>query len=70
MKLFKRLTLVNKFKNALKQSKQTIDSNKGLAAEVKNRLEYLSYDIEELLKLLPQLKPVYREVVEVVKEVF
>ena len=47
-----------------------IDTNNGLAAQVKNRIEYLINDVEELLRLLPQFKPIYKEIIEIVKEVF
>ena len=70
MNIFKKIALIHKIKKALKQAKQTIDKNQGLAADVKNRLYYLVCDVEELVKLLPQFKPIYKEVIEIVKEVF
>lgn len=68
--IFKKIALIHKIKKALKQAKKSIDTNKGLAAEIKNRLNYLIADIEELLGLLPQFKPIYKEVIEIVKEIF
>lgn len=70
MNIFKKIALVNKIKKAVKKSKTMIDNNQGLAVEVKNRLRYLIYDIEAMLSLLPQFKPIYNEVLEIVKEVF
>lgn len=70
MNIFKKIALVNKVKKAIKKSKKMIDENQGLALDVKNRLRYLIYDIEAMLSLLPQFKPIYNEVMEIVKEVF
>lgn len=70
MNIFKKIALVNKIKKAIKKSKKMIDENQGLAVDVKNRLRYLIADIEEMLSLLPQFKPIYKEVMEIVKEVF
>lgn len=70
IKAIKRMVLVNKIKNAFKKAKTMIDNNQGLAVEVKNRLFYLKADIEAMLALLPQFKPIYKEVMEIIKEVF
>lgn len=70
MNIFKKIALVNKIKKAIKKSKKMIDNNQGLALDVRNRLNYLKADIEEMLSLLPQFKPIYKEVLEIVKEVF
>lgn len=70
MNIFKKIALVGKIQKAIKKSKKMIDENQGLAVDVKNRLRYLIADIEEMLSLLPQFKPIYKEVVEIVKEVF
>ena len=70
MNIFKKIVLVSKIKKAFKKAKTMIDNNQGLAVEVKNRLFYLKTDIEAMLALLPQFKPIYKEVMEIVKEVF
>ncbi|MBR2526611.1 hypothetical protein IKE67_09125 [bacterium] len=69
-KITKKIILVNKIEKAFKKAKTMIDNNQGLAVSVKNRLFYLKTDIEEILQLLPQFKPIYKEVMEIVKEVF
>lgn len=69
MNIIKKIILVSKIKKAFKKAKTMIDNNQGLAVEVKNRLFYLKTDIEAMLALLPQFKPIYKEVVEIVKEV-
>lgn len=70
MNIFKKVRLIAKINSALKKSKKAIDKNNGLAAQVKNRIEYLINDVEELVRLLPQFKPIYKEIIEIVKEVF
>ena len=70
MNIFKKISLIHKTKKAIKKAKTMIDTNQGLAQSVKNRLHYLIADIEELIGLLPQFKPIYKEIKEIVKEVF
>lgn len=70
MNIFKKIALINKVKKSIKQTKKMIDENNGLAAQVRNRIEYLVNDVEELVRLLPQFKPIYKEIIEIVKEVF
>ena len=70
MNIFKKIALVNKIRKALNQAKTMIDKNKGLAEEIKRIIGNLKTDIEALLTYLPQFKPIYKEVLEIVKEVF
>lgn len=70
MNIFQKVKLVAKINGALKKSKKAIDKNKGLAGEVKNRLQYLVNDVEELIRLLPEFESIYDEVLKIVKEVF
>lgn len=70
MNIFQKVKLVAKINSALKKSKKAIDKNKGLAGEVRSRLQYLVNDVEELIRLLPELESVYDEVLKIVKEVF
>lgn len=70
MNIFKKIALINRIKKSIKQAKKMIDTNNGLAVQVKNRIEYLINDVEELIRLLPQFKPIYKEIIEIVKEVF
>lgn len=70
MNIFKKIALINKVRKSIKQAKKMIDENNGLAAQVRNRIEYLVNDVEELIRLLPQFKPIYKEIIEIVKEVF
>lgn len=70
MNIFKKIALINKVKKAVKQAKKMIDDNQGLANEIKRVIGNLKADIEALLTYLPQLKPIYKEIIEIVKEVF
>ena len=70
MNIFKKIALINKIRKATKQAKTMIDKNKGLAEEIKRIIGNLKTDIEALLTYLPQFKPIYKEVIEIVKEVF
>lgn len=70
MNIVKKIKLIGKIQKALKQAKTMIDKNQGLAYDIKSRLRYLVADIEEMLSLLPQFKPIYKEVIEIVKEIF
>lgn len=70
MNIFKKIALINKVKKAIKQAKKMIDTNLDLANEVKRTIGNLKTDIETLLTYLPQFKPIYKEIIEIVKEVF
>lgn len=59
-----------KVKKAIKQTKKMLDANKDLTKEVKRVIGNLKTDIEALLTYLPHLKPIYKEVMEIIKEVF
>lgn len=70
MNIFQKIAFISKVKKAVKEAKKMIDKNKGLAADVKNRLHYLICDFEELIGLLPQFKPLYFEASDFIKETF
>lgn len=59
-----------KAKKAIKQTKKLLDTNKNLTKEVKTVIGDLKDNIEKLLTYLPHLKPIYKEIIEIVKEVF
>lgn len=68
--IFQEITFVNKVRKAVKQAKTMLDVNQGLAKEVKRIISNLIQDVEALLTYLPQFKPIYKEVIEIVKEIF
>lgn len=69
MNIFKAIGLVNKIEKAIKKSKFLIDSKKGLAEKVKKHIENIMGEVQELVRLLPDLRNVYFEVVEIVENI-
>lgn len=67
MNIFKKIAFINKVKKTIKQAKKSIDSNKGLADEVKRIVANLKADIEALLSYLPMFKPIVSELYEMIK---
>lgn len=59
-----------KIKKAVKQTKKMLDTNKDLTKEVKRLIGNIKQDVEILLTYLPQFKPIYKEVVEIIKKCF
>ena len=67
MGLLKEIVLFNKIKKTIKQAKKTVDTNKGLADEVKKIVGNLKTDIEALLNCLPMFKPIINELNGLIK---
>ena len=59
-----------KAKKAVKQTKKVLDTNKDLTKEVKRVVGNLKSDVDTLLTLLPHLKPLYKDIVAIIKKVF
>ena len=59
-----------KVKKAVKQAKKMLDTNKNLTKEVKRLIGNIKQDVETLLTYLPQFKPIYKEITDIIKEVF
>lgn len=64
------LLFIFKIKKAVKQTKKMLDANKDLTREVKRIIGNIKQDVEILLTYLPQFKPIYKEVLNIIKEVF
>lgn len=64
---FKQIILVNKIKKTIKQAKKTVDNNRGVAEDVKKKVGNVKMAIEDLLFSLPMLKPLYVDVVDIIK---
>lgn len=64
------LLFIFKIKKAVKQAKRMLDTNKDLTKEVKRIIGNIKQDVEILLTYLPQFKPIYKEVLNIIKEVF
>lgn len=64
---FKEILFVSKIKKTIKQAKKTVDNNRGVAEDVKRKVENAKLAIEDLLFSLPMLKPLYVDVVDLIK---
>lgn len=69
MNIFKPISLYYKIEKAIKKSKTLIDSKKGLAEKVKKHIENIMSEFQELVRLLPDLRNVYFEVVEIIENI-
>ena len=67
MNIFKKIKLANKIIDTYKEIKQIIKVNQPLAKDVKEILDKLKVDFDELLAKLPFLKNIYEEVKEALK---
>lgn len=65
MGIIARIKLYNKINKAIKQAKEVIDNNQGVASDVRKVLKNIQVDIEMLTRLLPSLKGVYKELKEI-----
>ena len=68
MNIFKAIGLVNKIEKAIKKSKKIIDSKKDLAERVRGHLDNIIGDVQELIRLLPDFRNIYFEIIEIVEK--
>ena len=64
MKLFKRLSLVNKILKAYKNIKKLLDNNKNYSNEVKEAFELYRQASEKIVKVCPSYKELYLDILE------
>lgn len=69
MNIFKAIGLYNKIEKAIKKSKTLIDSKKGLAEKVRKHIDNIIGEVQELVRLLPDLRNVYLEIVEIIENI-
>ena len=69
MNIFKAIGLVNKIEKSIKKSKTLIDTKKDLAEKVKKHIDNIIGEVQELVRLLPDLRSVYFEVIEIVENI-
>lgn len=69
MNIFKQIALANRIKKAFKKSKKLIDSKKDLAEKVRKHLDIILGEVQELLRLLPDFRNIYFEVVEIIENI-
>lgn len=67
MNIFKKISLINKINNAIKQAKKIRESNSKLADDLEKALLNLKADFEVLASLLPSLKNIYVDIKELLK---
>lgn len=67
MNIFKAIGLYNKIEKAIKKSKTLIDTKKDVAEKVGKHLDNILGEIQELVRLLPDLRNVYFEVIEIIE---
>ena len=69
MNIFQQISLINRIKKAIKKSKKLIDSKKDVAEKVRKHLENIMSEFQELVRLLPDFRNIYFEVVDIIEEV-
>jgi len=69
MNIFQKVSLINKITKAIKKSKKIVDAKKGIAEDVKKHLDVICGEVQELLRLLPDFRNVYFEVVEIIEHI-
>lgn len=68
MNIFQKLTLINKLNKAYKSAKEYLDRVQGIAPQVREIMNRLEKDINELMVLLPCLLSVREDVSEMFKK--
>lgn len=69
MNIFKTISLIKRIEKAIKKSKLIIDSKKDLAQKVREHLDNILGEIQELLRLLPDFRNVYFEAIEIIEHI-
>lgn len=68
MNIFQKLTLINKLNKAYKAAREHLDRVQGIAPQVREIMNRLEKDINELMSLLPCLLSVREDVEEIFKK--
>lgn len=69
MNIFQKIAFANRISKAVKKSKQLIDSKKDLAENVRKHFENIIAEIQEIIKLLPDFRNIYNEVVAIIETI-
>ena len=67
MLFFKKLSLANRILKAYKRLKELIENNKNYSDEVKGAFDLYKQGSEKLVKIIPSLKDLYLEILDVLK---
>lgn len=68
MNIFQRISLINRISKAIKKSKKIIDERKEVAEKVRGYIENIMDNFQNIVRLLPDLRNVYFEIVEIIEE--
>ena len=68
MNIFHAIGLANRIEKAVKKSKKLIDEKRDLAEKVRKHLENICGEAQELVRLLPDLRNVYFEIINLIEE--
>lgn len=68
MNIFQKVSLINRISKAIKKSKKLIDEKKELAEKVRKHIENIMCEFQEIVRLLPDLRNIYFEIVEIIEE--
>lgn len=69
MNIFKTIGLVNRIEKAIKKSKKLIDSRKDLAEKVRKHIDNIIGEVQELVRVLPDFRNVYFEIITIIEDV-
>lgn len=68
MNIFQKISLINRISKAIKKSKKIIDEKKEVAEKVRGYIENIMENFQNIVRLLPDLRNVYFEIVEIIEE--
>ena len=69
MNIFQKVSLINRITKAIKKSKTLIDSKREIAEKVRKHLDNICAEVQELVRLLPDCRNVYFEILEVIENI-
>lgn len=68
MNIFQKISLINRISKAIKKSKKIIDERKEVAEKVRGYIENIMDNFQNIVRLLPDLRNIYFEIVEIIEE--
>lgn len=69
MNIFQKIAFINRISKAYKKSKKLIDGKRDIAEKVRKHLDNILGEVQELLRLLPDFRNVYFEVIEIIENI-
>lgn len=68
MNIFQKISLINRISKAIKKSKKIIDEKKEVAEKVRKHIENIMSEFQNIVRILPDLRNIYFEIVEIIEE--